>query len=233
MPINHPDTPAGNRFATRSHPKSGPRNGSRTDDAVMICRYRRFVAALAGLLLGLTAPVAATADPAAAKSALGKRVVLTADQRAFLESIAPAARDSQRRYGVPASVVIAQAVLETGWGTSQLAHSARNYFGMTCGPAGAGPIATGCRVGSDRVCDNTGCWPSAASFRVYESLADSVADHGQQLKTNRRYKSAYKARSRPETFVKRMAKAGYATDPGYAKRVIGIMKKYRLSRYNR
>jgi flagellum-specific peptidoglycan hydrolase FlgJ len=233
MPINDRDTPAGNRFATRSHPKSGPHKGSRTDDAVMVCRYRRFVAALAGTLLGLTAPVALTADPAAAKAALGRRVVLSADQRAFLESIAPAARNSQRRYGVPASVVIAQAVLETGWGTSQLAHSARNYFGMTCGPNGAGPIATGCYVGSDRVCDDTGCWPSAASFRVYGSLADSVSDHGQQLKTNRRYKAAYKARSRPETFVKRMAKAGYATDPGYGQRVIRIMKKYKLNKYDK
>lgn len=233
MPINDRDTPAGNRFATRSHPKSGPHKGSRTDDAVMVCRYRRFVAALAGTLLGLTAPVALTADPAAAKAALGRRVVLSADQRAFLESIAPAARNSQRRYGVPASVVIAQAVLETGWGTSEVARTARNYFGMTCGPNGGGPIAAGCVAGTDRFCDRTGCRPGAASFRAYHTMADSFADHGRQLKTNPRYRSAYKARSRPATFVRRMAKAGYATDPGYAGRVIAIINKYKLNKYNR
>jgi flagellum-specific peptidoglycan hydrolase FlgJ len=64
-------------------------------------------------------------------------------------------------------------------------------------------------------------------------MADSFADHGRLMKTNPRYRSAYTARSRPATFVKRMARAGYATDPGYAGRVIGIMKKYKLTRYDK
>jgi flagellum-specific peptidoglycan hydrolase FlgJ len=129
--------------------------------------------------------------------------------------------------------VIAQAVLESGWGTSQVARNARNYFGMTCGPAGAGPVATGCFIGTDHFCDRSGCRPTVASFRMYRSMGDSVADHGQQMKTNPRYRAAYKARSKPTTFVKRMAKAGYATDPGYAPRVIAIMSKYKLSRYTK
>jgi flagellum-specific peptidoglycan hydrolase FlgJ len=195
--------------------------------------HRRILVVTLGTLLGLTTPTVVTADTAEAKAPRGRRVVLTAQQKEFLGTVAAAARTSQRRYGVPASVVIAQAVLETGWGTSELARTARNYFGMTCGPNGGGPIATGCFVGTDRVCDRNGCWPSAASFRVYRTMADSFADHGRQLKTNRRYKSAYKARSKPATFVKRMARAGYATDPGYAQRVIAIMNKYKLSRYNR
>jgi flagellum-specific peptidoglycan hydrolase FlgJ len=195
--------------------------------------HHRALAAALGTLLGLTAPTVVVAGAAEAKAVRGKRVVLTAEQRAFLGTIAPTARSSQRRYGVPASVVIAQAVLETGWGTSEVARTARNYFGMTCGPNGGGPIATGCLVGSDRVCDRTGCWPSAASFRVYRTVADSFADHGRQLKTNPRYRAAYRARSRPATFVRRMARAGYATDPGYAKSVIGIINKYKLNRYNK
>jgi flagellar protein FlgJ len=64
-------------------------------------------------------------------------------------------------------------------------------------------------------------------------MADSFADHGRQMKSNPRYTSAYKARSRPTTFVKRMARAGYATEPGYAERVIGIIKKYKLTRYDK
>jgi flagellar protein FlgJ len=195
--------------------------------------HRRILVVTLGTLLGLTTPTVVTADTADAKAPRGRRVVLTAQQKEFLGTVATAARTSQRRYGVPASVVIAQAVLETGWGTSQLAHTARNYFGMTCGPNGGGPIATGCHVGTDRVCDRSGCWPSAASFRVYRTMADSFADHGRQLKTNPRYRSAYKARSKPATFVKRMARAGYATDPGYAQRVIAIMNKYKLTRYNK
>ena len=199
----------------------------------MVHGLHRIIAVALGALLGLTVPSIAIADPADARALTGRRVKLTAPQRAFLETVAGAARTSQRRYGVPASVAIAQAVLETGWGTSDLARTARNYFGMTCGPAGGGPIATGCVIGSDRVCDRTGCWPSAASFRAYRTMADSFADHGRQMKTNPRYKAAYKARSRPATFVKRMARAGYATDPGYADRVIVIMKKYKLNRYDK
>jgi flagellar protein FlgJ len=194
------------------------------------------VAALLGLLLGSTAAIAVLPDAADAKwgaKSGAKRVRLTSEQWAFLGTVAAAARTSQRRWGVPASVTIAQAVLETGWGTSELARSARNYFGMTCGPNGGGPVATGCIVGSDRVCDRTGCWPSTASFRVYRSMADSFADHGRTLGTNPRYRSAYKARSRPATFVKRMAKAGYATDPAYAQRVIAIINKYKLNRHNK
>jgi flagellar protein FlgJ len=190
--------------------------------------YRRILAAAFGTVLGLTAPIVVTADAVEANAVRALRT----EQREFLGTVAAAARTSQRRYGVPASVVIAQAVLETGWGTSKLAHTARNYFGMTCGPNGGGPIATGCVVGSDRVCDRTGCRPSAASFRVYRTMADSFADHGRQLKTNQRYRSAYKARSRPATFVRRMALAGYATDPGYAQRIIAIINKYKLNRYN-
>jgi len=193
----------------------------------------RMLAAALGMLLGLTAPTVATVGAAEAKSVRSKRIVLTAGQRAFLGTVAAAARTSQRRYGVPASVVIAQAVLETGWGTSEVARTARNYFGMTCGPNGGGPIAAGCVAGTDRFCDRTGCRPGAASFRAYHTMADSFADHGRQLKTNPRYRSAYKARSRPATFVRRMAKAGYATDPGYAGRVIAIINKYKLNKYNR
>jgi flagellum-specific peptidoglycan hydrolase FlgJ len=226
------DTPSGNRFAPGPHPHSRPAIRVRTDDAVMAHAYRRIVAALLGLLLGSAAAIVALPDAADAK-AIAKRVKLTAEQRAFLGTVAAAARTSQRRWGVPASVVIAQAVLETGWGTSDLAHSARNYFGMTCGPNGGGPVASGCVVGSDRICDRNRCWPSTASFRVYRSMADSFADHGRTLKTNPRYKSAYKARSRPATFVKRMAKAGYATDPEYARRVIAIINKYKLNKYNK
>jgi flagellar protein FlgJ len=199
----------------------------------MVHGLHRIIAVALGALLGLTVPSVAIGDPADARAPTGRRVKLTASQKAFLETVAGAARTSQRRYGVPASVAIAQAVLETGWGTSDLVRTARNYFGMTCGPAGGGPIATGCVVGSDRVCDRSGCWPSAASFRAYRTMADSFADHGRQMKTNPRYRSAYKERSRPATFVKRMARAGYATDPGYADRVIAIMKKYKLNRYDK
>jgi flagellum-specific peptidoglycan hydrolase FlgJ len=186
---------------------------------------RRFVAAAIGALMSVTLPFLAGTEPAASADP-GRR--LSAEQRAFLVSATSTARANQGRYGVPASVVTAQAVLETGWGTSDLSRTARNYLGMTCGSAGTGPIATGCRNGPDRVCTRTRCRSTVQSFRVYRSMSDSFADQARMLSTDPRYRKAYAARGKPKTFVKRMAKAGYATDPRYADRLIRIMKKYRL-----
>lgn len=196
----------------------------------MASGYRRIVAATIGALMSVTAPVLTGTETGAAAGATSR---LAADQRAFLANATAIARTSQRRYGVPASVVIAQAVLESGWGRSDLSRSARNYFGMTCGRAGAGPVATGCRHGPDRVCDRAGCRPAILSFRVYRSMHDSFADHGRLLSTEPRYGKAFAARGNPKTMVRRMAKAGYATDPRYADRVIRIMTKYRLHRHDR
>jgi flagellum-specific peptidoglycan hydrolase FlgJ len=197
----------------------------------MIRAYVRTAAAALGTVVGLAAALLVVAVPADAK-APKRRPALTAQQSAFLTAVAGAAKASQRRHGVPASVVIAQAVLETGWGRSDLARDARNYFGMTCGPAGGGPVAAGCRSGPDRLCDGSGCRPATASFRVYRSVSDSFVDHGRLLSTNPRYSAAYRARTKPDTFVRRMASAGYATDPRYAQLLIKIMKKYELYRYN-
>lgn len=188
----------------------------------METRYRRILAAAVGALLSVTFPVVTGSEPAADATPTAR---LSADQRSFLAAATAAARASQRRYGIPASVVVAQAVLESGWGRSDLSRSARNYFGMTCG-SGAGPIATGCRNGPDRVCDRAGCRSTTHSFRVYRSMWDSFADHGRLLSTNPRYRGAYAARGRPTTFIRRMARAGYATDPDYANKLITIMRKY-------
>jgi flagellum-specific peptidoglycan hydrolase FlgJ len=192
----------------------------------MVPAYRLLAVAALGVTLGLTGTIgAATAATAAPR--------LSADQRAFLDTAAAAAQSSQRRYGVPASVVIAQTVLESGWGTSELARTSRNYFGMTCGPAGRGPVAEGCRDGRDRVCTRKGCRATILSFKVYRNMADSFADHGRVMSTNPRYSKAFAARSNPEKFAKRLARAGYATDPRYAQRLIKIIKKYKLRKHDR
>jgi flagellar protein FlgJ len=196
----------------------------------MAAGLRRIVAATVGAVMSVTAPALTGTEPDAFA---GPTARLSAEQRAFLATATSVARTSQRRYGVPASVAIAQAVHETGWGRSELARTGRNYFGMTCGSAGGGPIATGCRNGPDRVCDRGGCRSTVHSFRLYRSMHDSFADHGRFLSTEPRYRKAYAARDKPKTFVKRMAKAGYATDPRYAERIVRIMTKYRLQKHDR
>ena len=62
---------------------------------------------------------------------------MTQQQNAFLKIAVPAAQFTQRMYGVPASITIAQAILESGWGKSELARSANNYFGIKVPSSGA------------------------------------------------------------------------------------------------
>ncbi|GIJ49494.1 glucosaminidase [Virgisporangium aliadipatigenens] len=187
------------------------------------------------LVFRTAAVVAATAAFACAvlSGGVADATTLSGAQSTFLASASRAARLSQATYGVPASVTVAQAILESGWGRSALSRTANNYFGMTCGRRGAGPIAIGCRAGADRHCDANGCRPSTARFRVYASAADSFRDHGLLFVNMPRYATAYLHRTDPDRFAVELHRAGYATDPQYAARLTAIMKKYDLYRLNR
>jgi hypothetical protein len=135
----------------------------------------------------------------------------------FIVASAPGAQQSQREHRVPASVTIAQAILESGWGKSALAHFDKNYFGMKCFTQGV--YANGCRSHSTAECTPTGvCFTTNASFRTYASVVNSFRDHGSLLATNSRYARAF-------TF-------GYATDPQYTTKLVAIMVKYNLYQYD-
>ena len=74
-----------------------------------------------------------------------------------------------------------------------------------------------------------------AHFRSYKNMSDSFLDHGMFLKNNPRYSSAlthYAKTKNADDFAHGLQKAGYATDPNYAKLLISIMKKYSLYKYN-
>jgi flagellum-specific peptidoglycan hydrolase FlgJ len=149
----------------------------------------------------------------------------------FIAAAAPGARLSQREHGVPASVTIAQAILESGWGRSALSTYDKNFFGMKCYERG--PYAIGCSTHNTSECTPAGqCYPTSASFRTYATAADSFRDHGNMLATNARYANAFVYRGDPDRFVAEMAAAGYATDPLYTQKLTGIMAKYNLYGYN-
>ena len=122
---------------------------------------------------------------------LGVGDVSAAEQQTFVDSSGAAAKPSQQQYGVPPSVTVAQAILESNWGTSDLAVHDHNYFGMKCkdgdagglSPPGALPILT-------RECDG-GCHDATASFRTYAAVADSFRDHGDFLRNSPRYAAAF------------------------------------------
>jgi hypothetical protein len=158
-----------------------------------------------------------------ARAATGKN-----QQQDFLDAAAGAARTASARTGVPASVTVAQAILESDWGRSLLAQSASNYFGIK---------ATG-GLGNDGVVwmttgeyDSVGQgYQTMSPFRAYKSLADSLTDHDLLLRSMARYAPAMQVTGDARQFAQRLAEGGYATDPEYAAKLIALMDRYDLYR---
>jgi flagellum-specific peptidoglycan hydrolase FlgJ len=177
-------------------------------------------------------PEQAAATPAPSASPPGRHqssspstpVPGTSPQQAFINAVAPGAAAAQRKYGVPAAVTIAQAINESGWGQSQLATKDNNLFGIKgTGPAGSDPLPTQEYL--------NGQWVSqTAAFRVYNSVAESIDDHGKLLATSGYYGQAMASRGDADAFANALTGI-YATDPGYGQTLIGLMSQYNLYRY--
>ena len=125
-------------------------------------------------------------------------------------------------------------MLESGWGESALSRDDHNFFGIKCFFHWGGPIATGCKAYKTFECDAKGkCWPETAEFRTYASLADPVRDHGRFLRVNDRYAGAFTFSGDGDAFAREIARAGYATNPKYADKIIALMRQYDLYRLDR
>jgi flagellum-specific peptidoglycan hydrolase FlgJ len=144
---------------------------------------------------------------------------------AFIDSVAAGAVEGQQKYGVPASVTIAQAILESGWGKSGLTQKAHNLFGIKgTGPAGSVTVPTQEYV--------HGKWITIdAAFRAYHSNAESLADHAKLLGTSGYYTHAMSVKRDPNAFANALTGV-YATAPNYGKTLISIMKQYDLYRFD-
>jgi hypothetical protein len=153
------------------------------------------------------------------------------DGPAYIAAVAPLARTWARSSGIPASVTIAQAILESGWGRSALSRDGNSQFGIKCF-GGPGAVAVGCRSYHSSECVNGKCFPTTASFRMYRTMADSFQDHDRFLRLNSRYALALQARGNPDLFAVRLQQAGYATDPGYAAKLTGIIHGYHLEQFD-
>lgn len=145
------------------------------------------------------------------------------DQQGFIRAVAGAARASNAQTGVPVSVTVAQAILESAWGESLLARRGNNYFGIKgIGPNGLLWMPTLEFIGSDGPVQLT------EPFRAYKSLEDSVADHNQLFVRLARYAPALAARNDPPAFAQRIMEAGYSTDPEYADKLMALVARYDL-----
>jgi LysM repeat protein len=132
------------------------------------------------------------------------------------------AQQEMRDYGIPASITMAQGILESASGTSELARYANNHFGIKCAEDWNGE-----KVYKDDDHKNE-------CFRKYKDPAQSYNDHSKFLAKRRRY--AFLFRLPPtdyEAWAKGLKKAGYATDPSYSSKLIYIIEKYKLHELDR
>ncbi len=147
----------------------------------------------------------------------------------FMETMLPMAEKAAAKLGVDPTYLVAQAALETGWGKSIIKQgdgsSSYNLFGIKTHNTWGGDSA---RVMTTEY-QNGKPVKEAASFRSYESFAHSFEDYVSFLQSNGRYEKALSSTANPEQFARELQKAGYATDPQYARKVSQIARK--LSTY--
>ena len=149
----------------------------------------------------------------------------SAAERAFIEQVAPGAMATQRRYGVPASVTIAQAIDESGWGQSILATQDHNLFGIKgSGPAGSDLQPTQEFIGGQLV-------DSTAPFRMYYNIGQSIEAHGKLLARSDYFTNAMANKHQPNAFAAALTGI-YATDPSYGVKLVGLMQRYDLYRFD-
>jgi len=126
-----------------------------------------------------------------------------------------------KRSGIPASVTLAQGILETECGNSDLVKKSNNHFGIKCKSTWTGESVT-----------HTDDAPNEC-FRKYSNPADSYKDHSDYLKTSPRYAALFQlAPSDYKGWAYGLKRAGYATNPQYPQIVISNIEKYNLQQYD-
>ncbi|WP_136477533.1 flagellar assembly peptidoglycan hydrolase FlgJ [Pseudomonas sp. DG56-2] len=152
-----------------------------------------------------------------------KRAFSSSDD--FVATMLPMAEQAAKRIGIDPRYLVAQAALETGWGKSVMRQSdgssSHNLFGIKATGNWQGGEA---RAITSEFRDGQFVKETAA-FRSYDSYQDSFHDLVSLLQNNSRYKDAVGAADNPEQFAKELQKAGYATDPDYARKIISIARQ--------
>jgi flagellum-specific peptidoglycan hydrolase FlgJ len=147
----------------------------------------------------------------------------------FIDLFADVAVADMHAYKIPASIKIAQAIIETNWGNSILAKEANNYFGIKCKENWVGNTY---QHKDDDVDKNGKIIPSC--FRAYNSFFESARDHSNFLSNRKYYKELFSLSSTDYIgWANGLKKCGYATDPNYAKKLIHVIEQYDLYLYDR
>ncbi len=149
----------------------------------------------------------------------------SADQDAFVGKVANAAQAASAATGIPARFIVGQAALESGWGKREIrgrdGSSSYNVFGIKATRNWTGRTVSA--VTTEYV--NGQPHRVVAQFRAYDSYEHAMTDYATMLKGNPRYASVVTGSTTAENFANGMQRAGYATDPHYAKKLMSILRQ--------
>lgn len=139
----------------------------------------------------------------------------------YIDQYKDVAIEQMKRYGIPASITIAQGIFESGAGQSELAVKANNHFGIKCnGWSGRKSYHDDDERGE--------------CFRAYDNAYESFEDHSKFLSSRQRYSSLFNLKKDDyKGWARGLKAAGYATNPKYADRLIEIIQLYKLYQYDK
>ncbi|HJN06811.1 MAG TPA: glucosaminidase domain-containing protein [Bacteroidales bacterium] len=140
----------------------------------------------------------------------------------YIETYKSIAIKKQKKYRIPASITLAQGILESGSGNSKLARKANNHFGIKCHKGW-----TGKKYHTDDDAKNE-------CFRKYKKAEDSYKDHSEFLTQRGRYSFLFEYKTNDyKKWAYGLKQAGYATNPKYPQLLIKIIEKYNLDKYDK
>lgn len=140
---------------------------------------------------------------------------------AYIEKYKEIAKDNMNKNGIPSSITLGQAILESGAGTGPLSVQANNHFGIKCHVEWNGP--------SIRYTDDE----ENECFRKYKEPSESFKDHSYFLASRPRYASLFELdKTDYRAWAKGLKDAGYATDPKYPDKLIALIERYQLNRFD-
>lgn len=158
------------------------------------------------------------------KAPSGTREAKRNKQLAYVKRFAAVAQTEMKKFGIPASVTLAQGLLESNVGESALATRNNNHFGIKC-------FSRNCRRGH---CSNFTDDSHKDFFRTYKSPWESYRAHSLMLYHNKRYKHLFDLNSNDyKSWSYGLKKAGYATDPNYGEKIAGMIEDLDLHQYDR
>jgi flagellum-specific peptidoglycan hydrolase FlgJ len=140
---------------------------------------------------------------------------------AYIEKYKGVAQSNMKKYGIPASIILGQAILESGSGTGPLCLYANNHFGIKCHKDWLGASI---KYDDDSIDE---------CFRKYDNPYDSFRDHSLFLTAGSRYSQLFKLNKKNyKDWAKGLKDAGYATDSLYPAKLISLIERFQLYKYD-